>query len=374
MKQSSDNKTRIRENRNAGTFVGLCTLLFLMVSCHNQDINFPDYDTQAVYFPIQYPVRTLVLGEDRLDNSIDLEHAFSVGVAIGGMYGNERNWNVEFKVDTTLAENLEGIDMENNLVDLKVLPEEYYTITPDNEIVIPKGGFSGKARVQLTDAFFNDPNAHSFYYVLPLKITDTDAPSILSGTPAFGVTDPNPHISADYESNKTPKDFTLFAVKYINLWHGTFFHRGEQYRNGTLDKTFHAEDLEKNTTADIKTSGYKQALYYKMGQFSGYSYRSLLTFSDDTDGIGDVTVTTAPGSSKVASGTGKYYKSSTAFAGEHGSWLVDPETGKSQPHLTIVLDFTVANLLPTFTYQFKDTLVFRDNGIKFENFQVNVKE
>jgi hypothetical protein len=348
-------------------------IVVLTTNCENQPVNFPDYDVQAVYFPIQYPVRTLVLGEDRLDNAIDREHAFSVGVSIGGMYENKQDWSVDFEVDTTLALNLEGIDIYNNIIDLKILPESYYTITPLSTITIPKGSFHGKARVQLTEDFFNDPNAHKFNYVLPLKIVDTNAPSILTGVPAFGVTNPNPHVIADYVSIKTPKDFTLFAVKYINPWHGNFFYRGKQFRNGTLDKTFHAEDLESNTIAELITSGYKKVLYYKMGQFSGYSYRSELSFSEEVDGVGDIVISTAPGSNRIANGTGKYYTSSTSFAKEHGSWLVNPKTGESKPHLTIILDFSVTGILPNTTYQFKDTLVFRDNGVKFENFRVNVK-
>ena len=34
------------------------------VICKNDDWSFPDYDHSAVYFAYQYPVRTIVLGED----------------------------------------------------------------------------------------------------------------------------------------------------------------------------------------------------------------------------------------------------------------------------------------------------------------------
>ena len=49
-------------------------------ACENKENDFPDYDYQTVYFPIQYPARTLVLGESRSDNSIDLEPAFNIYV------------------------------------------------------------------------------------------------------------------------------------------------------------------------------------------------------------------------------------------------------------------------------------------------------
>jgi len=45
------------------------------------------------------------------------------------------------------------------------------------------------------------------------------------------------------------------------------FHRGEQFRNGVFNKAFHAEDLEKNTVTEVRTAGYKQALYFKWDSF-----------------------------------------------------------------------------------------------------------
>lgn len=359
--------------KNKYTNLLLIGIMVLFASCKNTPIDFPDYETQAVYFPVQYPIRTLVLGEDRLDNSIDLEHAFSVGVNIGGMYNNPRSWTVDYEVAPTLADKVEATDLANNVVNVKVLPANYYSIVPSTTFTIPKGSFAGLARVQLTDAFFNDPNACKFYYVLPLRIVKSNAPSILSGIAADGISNPNPHILSDYQPLKNPKNFTLFGIKYINPWHGTFFHRGVQLENGIVKNVFHAIDLEKNTTADIKTSGYKEAFYSKMGVFSGTAFESKLTFSDEVNGVGDITITTQAGSTKVVSGTGKYYKSTTPFASQFGSWLVDPKTGKSQPHLTLTLNFTVTGITPSVTHQFTDTLVFRDNGVKFENFKVTIK-
>ena len=38
-------------------------------SCENGDNEFPDYEEQTVYFPYQYPVRTLVMGDDEYDTA-----------------------------------------------------------------------------------------------------------------------------------------------------------------------------------------------------------------------------------------------------------------------------------------------------------------
>ena len=112
-------------------------LMLLVAGCKNQDNDFMDY-TETVYYPIQYPVRTLVLGESRIDNSIDLEHAFSVGVCVGGMYENRKNVSVDFKVDGSLLDKVANV---------RALPTDYYSITPEGSVTILKGSFNGNIRV-----------------------------------------------------------------------------------------------------------------------------------------------------------------------------------------------------------------------------------
>ena len=79
-------------------------LILGITACKNQDIVFPDYTLKAVYFPYQLPVRTLSLGEDRIDNTLDKEYKFDIGVCIGGMYQNKKNWTVDYIVDSTLID------------------------------------------------------------------------------------------------------------------------------------------------------------------------------------------------------------------------------------------------------------------------------
>ncbi len=77
----------------------LLSILSLLYGCENKDVDFPDFSFQAVYFPFQTPIRTIMLGDEEIgDNSIDLEHAFSIGASIGGMYKNikAREITVEF--------------------------------------------------------------------------------------------------------------------------------------------------------------------------------------------------------------------------------------------------------------------------------------
>ncbi|MBE0674762.1 MAG: DUF1735 domain-containing protein, partial [Bacteroidales bacterium] len=331
----------------------------------------------SVYFPLQYPIRTIVLGEDRVDNSIDLQKAFNIGVSIGGMYDNTSDRIVDFIIDpsyfteTQGKDTLYGKDMNGINSKLLLLPPQYYTMVPDDQVTVPKGSFNGLIRINLTDDFFNDPNAIKLKYILPLKITDVpEGFSLLTGkVSAPSIVSPRWYVTTDWATGYLPKDFTLFAVKFINPWHGTFFYRGVQIKDGVQDKVFHAIDISANETAKIETEGLKKATYNRMGEKLGVTYKSLLTFSDDVNGVGDITVSQAPGTTYTISGSGKYYKSSTAFGKENG-WTVDPLTGQIKGALTITLNFTVLGLSGTTTYQFTDTLVCRGNDVKYEEFTI----
>ncbi len=153
----------------------LLGILILLSSCNNQEIEFDDFEFQAIYFPYQTPVRTIMLGDEVVgDNTIDLEHAFSLGVAIGGMYKNEMEREVAVELVEDLALNILNSSTGDTL---EILPENYYTATFDR-ITIPKGSFNGKMRVELEDAFFQDPDANKVKYVLPVRITDAFGDSV----------------------------------------------------------------------------------------------------------------------------------------------------------------------------------------------------
>ena len=56
-----------------GVALGALSLSF--ASCYNADKDFPDFEGgTTAYFAYQYPVRTLVLGNDIYDNTIDNAH------------------------------------------------------------------------------------------------------------------------------------------------------------------------------------------------------------------------------------------------------------------------------------------------------------
>src|SRR5688500_20364553 len=111
---------------------GIVILTLGLFSCKKNDPwKFPDFDYTTAYFPYQYPVRTLVLGEYNFDNSNDNQLKFLISATMGGVYKNNKNIGVEFVVDETLIDNL-----FNNAgsTPTKPLPTAYYTLSDNNKL------------------------------------------------------------------------------------------------------------------------------------------------------------------------------------------------------------------------------------------------
>ena len=189
-------------------FIPLVMAMGLLLSCENEDWEFPDFDYTTTYFPYQYPVRTLVLGDYVFDNENDNQLKFLISPRVGGMYENKKDWIVDFRVNETLAQNLELSDG----TPVQVLPQSYYTLNPVDKITIPSGEFHSGIEVQLTEEFLSDPLAASFNYVIPLEIVSSTTDSVLVGQTTLENADPrNPA-----HWNVVPKHFTLFGIKYVN--------------------------------------------------------------------------------------------------------------------------------------------------------------
>ncbi|UZH54483.1 DUF1735 domain-containing protein [Salinimicrobium tongyeongense] len=78
----------------------------LFASCENEEWEFPDFEYQTVYFAHQYPVRTITLGEDIFDTSLDNEWKFQIMATTGGVYENPADVTVDITVDNSLVDGL----------------------------------------------------------------------------------------------------------------------------------------------------------------------------------------------------------------------------------------------------------------------------
>ena len=195
----------------------------VLASCHNQEQIFPDYDGGiTAYFAYQYPVRTIVLGEsETFDTSLDNQRKCIIYGTMGGAYEG-KDVVIDVEVDNTLTDNL-YFDAACE-TPVKAMPAEYYTLS-GNQLVYG-GKHMGGVEVQLTDAFFADPDAIKNTYVIPVKMTNIQkgADQILAGTPA--IEGDNAWRTDASQWKVLPKDYTLFAVKYINPWDGSWLRRG----------------------------------------------------------------------------------------------------------------------------------------------------
>jgi hypothetical protein len=291
------------------------------------------------------------------DNSIDLEHAFSIGASIGGMYENTKDRELTVALAPELTSNITDAAGKG----LKLLPAEYYIATFD-KITIPAGSFFGKLRVNLTDAFFEDTLATGLRYVIPLRITDAAGDSILNGAAVSTVVSPDPRIAEHWVI--PPKNYVLFGIKYINATHGVYLLRGKR-TNTTADPqvtvSYSARFLDNNDITKLTTKSLTENYMPTVGgtnkEAGNAKYSMKLTFNKDNK---SVIVSQRNASTVVVSGAGKYYsKDDNGAEGYNG-----------KKHRTIYLDYTYID--GGNTYHVNDSLVFIDTDMKFEVFTVKV--
>lgn len=313
-------------------------LLALLASCENQEMVFPDFEYQSVYFAYQTPVRTITLGEDIFDTTLDNERKCQIVATTGGVYENKKDVRINVAVENTLSQNLL---FAPNGTEVKAMPESYYNLA-SNQIVIPKGKLIGGVEVQLTDAFFADPLAIKNTYVIPLRMTSVDqADSILA-----------------------PKNYTLYAVKYINPWHGFYLRRGKDViegKNGdtSLNQTVvrHKQYVEKDEIIKLSTQSLSQVevpVVYKDKNGTNINVNLILQF--DEQGNCSVSGNSAD---YTATGSGKFVK-----RGEKKSW---GNVDRDALYLNYNVDFTQMRISST------DTLVMRNRGVAMETFVPVVK-
>jgi hypothetical protein len=326
--------------------------IFFLVSCKNQINEFPDFDYTTGYFPYQYPVRTIELGKDVIwDNTSDNNHKFLISAAMGGVYENTIDREFTVELAGSLCNNVLFASTKDTI---RLMPQSYYTLS-SSKITIPAGKVNGGVEVQLNDNFFNDPLSIKLKYVIPLRIINvTNIDTILRGKAL--VNNPNPLINTNW--SVLPKDFTMFAVKFINPYHGTYLHRGIS----TVD----------SSSIRVETNVYRQK-YVENDELWSLSTRSLrkvtlsggsrsrrvagflqmdLTFSDD----GNCTIAEAAGSGYTITGSGKL--------------VSDADSWGNKKRDAIYLKYQIKS--GVYSFSASDTLVVRDRGVVMEVFQPQV--
>ena len=301
--------------------VALGVLSLTCASCYNSDREFPDYEGgTTAYFAYQFPIRTLILGNDIYDNTLDNEHKCRIWSTMGGAYGG-RNAFVDIVVDESLCDNLWFVDAGGNpSTPVLPMPSSYYTLSSN---AIPYNGDPrGYVEVQFTDAFFNDPKAVENTYVIPLLMTGARGiDHILTGTPREGL---SPSRSNIEDWDVLAKDYVLYLVKYMNPWQAKYIRRGVDNvtENGNTttvvrkDMSFVNTDLERlkenpvnqnDEVCRISTKNMSQSIFPVSFKTSGASISCnlILTFSGNTCTVScdDENVTATGTGEFIAKGT-----------------------------------------------------------------------
>ena len=245
----------------------VAALLALMASftaCENGDQAFDDYEGgTTAYFAYQSPVRTIVLGDDEYDTTLDKAHKLKILATFGGSY-NGRNATVNVAVDNSLCDNLTFADG----TPVKAMPKEYYQLS--TTAFNFNGGMQGGTEVQLTDAFFKDPDAVKNTYVIPLVMQNqTGFDRIATGTLKEGKTGSRTNASI-WET--APRDYVMYCVKYQNKYSGWWL----------TNHNTSTENIEKASQVQITTRTLNSSVYSVEFQEGSKILKAdlLLTFDD----------------------------------------------------------------------------------------------
>lgn len=322
-------------------------LAFGFTACENDDIEFPDFEKQTVYFPYQYPVRTLVMGDDEYDTTLDKQHKCQIKATFGGSY-NGSDGSVQVAIENSLVN---GLTFANGKP-VKAMPESYYSLsTTDLKF---NGTFNGTTEVQLTDAFFNDPDAVNGAYVIPLVMKSQKGfTEILTGTPNEGVE--NPSRFDDSAWKVKPMDYVLYCVKYLNQYSGYWLAAGTDKitdETGTKTQERKAATVETRNVIQIKTKSLTESVLTVSYAFASKTMTAdlLLSFNES----GNCTVSSLT-EGVTATGTGKWEDD-----GAKKAWN---QKDRDMIDLSYTVNFGDGNVAET-----TDNLIWQRSGIQLEEF------
>ena len=155
-----------------------------------------------------------------------------------------------------------------------------------------------------------------------------------------------------------PKDYVLFAVKYVNPYHGSYLRRGKDEVKGAGGNTaldtnvvYHAPYVEKDEVCSAVTRTLNQVSISLNAKNKGninVPYQMILNF----DAQGKCTITNPATATYTISGSGEFVKDGDMWGNEKRDVL----------RIKYQVDFG------TTVHNFSDTIVARDRGVKFETF------
>jgi len=317
-----------------------------------------------------------VLGtDDAFDNSLDNAKQCQIFATAGGFYEIKNNIEITFRVANELCDQLSNVT---------AMPASYYSLSENSKMVITKDSkFLGGVVVQLTDAFFADPLSLTTNYVIPLLITDVKgADGILTGTPADGVTNPNRFNRDDWVSTAPPRDYILYAVKFINPYDAIYLRRGTDNitENGATETVRRQAEYSPEEDEVMEGANRVRSISLTELEFPVNNHRlnnvnlnmsfklnftadGKCTFEDGAWKDGDVVKEYTGANFRVfninVTGSGEY-----VVKGEKNSWgNKDRDVLRLNYTAEYQVELPLGSAPQTVIYETSDVLVFRNRGI-----------
>ncbi|UXP32053.1 DUF1735 domain-containing protein [Reichenbachiella agarivorans] len=288
-------------------YMMLIAVVVFATACY-EDYEQP-FEYTAVYFPHQQPMRTVTFEDSVIE----------VGIVLGGKRDNTVNEFAYFSKDNSLL----------NDSRFEVLPDTHYKMKVDEDslIEIPSGSFQGEFELLLTDAFYDDDMSYQNHYILPLKLIQFTTDSVLYG-----------------------KHYTLLMIKYINDHHGTYYRMGSDSVDVDNVIRYSTDTLIYNETVDLSTMGKNKLLLPAIGKATAFDDKLELTIDEDLMTVsGDLSEPNPQLSI---------------------SWLSGSVTANTITYsYSYVYDEDNNPLTLDARHYVSDSLIFRDNGIKFEKWE-----
>lgn len=257
-----------------------------LTSCYDGYKN----DNEEIYigFSMQRPLVPLV---ETSDDVLSLD----AGVVVSGKYYQNEEWRVNYQIDESLLSNsavLSDPTLEEQYKGaFEVLPEEYYTVSNGNQIVIPEGDILGRVNFSIDkEKFMSDPKALAGKYVLPLSVTKCNEPAEILDE----------------------KSFAVIALTYVNQYHGEYWLIGKDVREDGNEVIYSEseDELVKNKIASLVTSGQNTLSIDYVGRFDSAGNTMKMTVNSNNS----VVLSTLEGSNiSDLSGSGTYDPDTNRF-------------------------------------------------------------
>lgn len=249
-------------------------------SCEYED-EIISYGSTSVYFYNQEYNRNIVVGE-----GLNLK----AGIMFSGLIDNDKERVIQYEIDPSVI-----TDPSKT-----VMPESYYTLSNNSEIVVPVGELQGYLGITIDSAaFLADPKSLTGEYVIPFRLTGSN----------------------DVDTINSAKDYMVISVSYWAKQHGNYYYSGQTIRKSATEidtLVYQNNSTVSESIRELVTVG-AQSLEIKPDKTSGSDdpAKGNFTFTIEASSTGsnDVTISSEEGASIqiLPNGTSSYDAANRTF-------------------------------------------------------------